>query len=552
LSARFFPLAAALLLAASGCSGASHSVPAPRHANAAARVPVSFTMHWPARAKGAGRARRASAGPRPSFVSPSTASVIVEVNPGATAPGAITFANAPAGGGTSQIAIDAPPGADVFLISLYDAPQTQGETTAAGNELGRVRVAQTIVANTTNTLNATVVGTVAAVRIGPLPNQGNVVPVPGASPAAYELVGRAPAAFAVAPLDAGGNAIVQPDAPPSISLAVNARAAGTMSVTPVTGTTDQFTVQALAPNTTTYPTALVATASDANGNLATSSAIVDVTSALYVAYANGGAPAVARFDPHGTPLPLPPGAFAGLGNPVALAYDANDRTIFVADAGLGKVLAFDENGATLNSFAPPAIASVNGVAYDPHNGNVYASGSAGVTVFAPDGGPPHGTAPATFTATSAQGIAFEAASANGPLDRIAVGNASAAPRLAFFSEDGTPSGGTALAAAPVALAYAAPAGVNQSPPTTAQIYLATASGVLARDAFGAAVASIASAGGPFGIAVDPNFSEPTVAERTAGAITTYLDDLSAVDAARSFGTPASLGLTQPQGVCHVF
>ena len=86
-------------------------------------------------------------------------------------------------GGTSNLTVDAPAGADVFLIALYDQPQVPGETTTVGNELGRVRVAQTIVANTTNTLSATVIGTVASVRIGPLPNQNNVVPVPAASPA---------------------------------------------------------------------------------------------------------------------------------------------------------------------------------------------------------------------------------------------------------------------------------------------------------------------------------------------------------------------------------
>jgi hypothetical protein len=552
MSARLFTATVALALTASACAGGSRAVPAPRNANAAARVPVSFTMRWPAHTTSTTRARHASSRRGPSFVSPSTAGVIIEVNPDATAAGPVTFANAPAGGGTSTIAIDAPPGPDVFVISLYDQPQTAGETSAAGNELGRVRVAQTIVANTTNTLSATVIGTVAAIRIGPLPNQSNVVPVPSASPAAFELVGRAPATFAVAPLDAAGNVIVQPDAPPAIALAPNIRSTGTLSVTPVSGTTDRFTVQALAPNTTTYPTALVATASDANGSLATSSAIVDVTSAVYVAYANGGAPAVARFDPHGTVLPLPAGAFAGLSDPVALAYDADDRTIFVADAGLGKVLAFDESGAPLASFAPPSVPGANGVAYDPHDGDVYASGSAGVTVFAPDGGPPRGGAPASFAAAGAQGITYIAASSGGPLNRIAVGDASAAPRLAFFSETGAPFGGAALAAVPVALAYANPAGINQSPPTQAQTYVTSASGVAAFTVFGAAVASASNAGSPFGIAVDPNFSEPTITERSANAITTYLDDLSATDAARSFATPGSLGLTQPQGVCHVF
>ncbi len=544
MSARGFAAVLTIALAVSGCAGSSRAVPAARHGATAARVAVSFVMHWPSRAQSAHR--------RPAFVSPSTASVIVEVNPDAASAGPVTFSNAPAGGGTSTVAIDAPPGADIFVISLYDAPQSAGETSASGSELGRVRVAQTITANATNTLSATVIGTVAAIRIGPLPNQSNVLPVAGSSPAAYELVGRAPATFAVAPLDVDGNVIVQPDAPPAIALAPNVRATGILTVTPVSGTTDQFTVQAVAANTTTYPTSLTATATDANGNIATSSTVADVTSAVYVAYANGGAPAVARFDAHGTPLPLPAGGFPGLDNPVALAYDPDDREILVADAALGKVLAFDEAGTPLASFIVPAIAGVNGVIYDPHNGNVYASGSAGVTVFAPSGGAPRGGVPASFAAPNAQGIAFVASSATSALNRLAVGSAAATPALRFYSESGSAAGSVTLPAAPVAVAYAAPAGAGQVPPTTAQLYVATAAGILARDAFGAAVATAADAGAPFGIAVDPNFGEPLVTERGTNALTVYLDDLSAVDPARTFTTPASLGLTQPQGVCHVF
>jgi hypothetical protein len=543
---RFGAFAFVLLVAATGCSHGARMVPARGDSAASAqRVRVAFTMHWPDRAQSA-RLRR------PSFVSPSTASVIVEVNSDATPAGPVTFANAPAGGGTSTIAIDAPPGADVFVISLYDQPQTAGETSAAGDELGRVRVAQTIVANQTNTLSATVIGTVAAIRIGPLANQSNVLPVAGSDPAAYELVGRDPATFAVAPLDAGGNVIVQPDAPPSIALGPNVRGVGILAVTPVAGTTDRFTVQAVAPNATTYPTSLVATASDANGGLASSSTPVDVTSAVYVAYANGGAPSVARFDAHGTPLPLPAGAFAGLANPVALAYDADDRTIFVADGSLGKVMAFGENGAALPSYAAPVVAGANGVTYDPHDGDVYATGTGGVTAFAPNGGPPLGGVPATFAATSARGIAFVASAPTFALNELVVGNASATPGLAFFTENGGNAGGATLSAAPIALAYAAPVSVNQSPQTPAQIYVTTASGVAAFDPFGTSVASAADGGGPFGIAVDPNAGPPLVAERSANALTAYLLDLSATDATRSFATPAALGLTQPQGVCFVF
>ena len=49
---------------------------------------VGFTMHWPDRAQSA-RLRR------PSFVSPSTASVVIEVNADAQPAGPVTFANAP-------------------------------------------------------------------------------------------------------------------------------------------------------------------------------------------------------------------------------------------------------------------------------------------------------------------------------------------------------------------------------------------------------------------------------------------------------------------------
>ena len=544
MTARAGGCAAALVLLATGCGGSAHTVPSAHDAHATARSQVSFTMRWPDRAIRSAR--------RPHFVSPSTLSVVIEVNPDAATPGPVTFANNPGtSGGTSTVAIDAPVGADVFVISLYDAAQTPGETTAIGTDLGRVRLAQTIVANTLNTLSATVIGTVASVRVGPLPNQSNVVAQAGTS-AAYELVGRAPATFTVAPLDADGNVIVQPDAPVAISLAANARSTGLLSVTPLSGTTDRFAVQALAPNATTYPTSLVATATDANGSLATSSAIVDLASAVYVAYANGGAPAVARFDAHGTRYDLPTGAFAGLVNPVALAYDPDDREIFVADAGLGKVLAYDENGAPVAAFTAPAVAGVSGVAYDAHNGNVYASGSGGVTVFAPTGGAPLGSAPPSFAAANAQGIAYVGASPNGPVTRIVVGNTSATPRLAFFTENGGAAGSQPLAAAPIAIAYAPPIGPGSSPQTTAQIYVTSANGVAAFDPFGASVSTAADAGAPFGITADLNRGTPLVTERSANSVTTYLDDLSAIDGTRSFATPASLGFTQPQGVCDVF
>ncbi len=194
---------------------------------------------------------------------------------------------------------------------------------------------------------------------------------------------------------------------------------------------------------------------------------------------------------------------------------------------------------------------MNGVTYDRNDGNVYASGSVGVTVFSPSGGPPKAGAPAAFAALNADGIAYDATTPNTALNRIAVGN-TATPALAFFSETGSGRGSATLSAAPIAVAYGAPVTAGQSPQTLAQLYVTSAEAVVALGPTGAPVTSVSDSRGPFGIAVDLNSRQPQVVDRSANAVTTYLNDLSAVDAARSFSTPFSLGLTQPQGVCDVF
>src|SRR6202011_1042158 len=137
-------------------------------------------------------------------------------------------------------------------------------------------------------------------------------------------------------------------------------------------------------------------------------------------------------------------------------------------------------------------------------------------------------APASFAVPNAQGIAYVATSATTTLNRIAVGSAAATPALRFYSETGGAAGSVTLPSAPLALAYGAPAAAGQVPQTTAQLYLTTAASILARDAFGAAVASVGGTGAPFGIAVDPNLRNALVTERGANALGGYLDDLSAL------------------------
>jgi hypothetical protein len=148
---RCAPFVMAWLLA--GCGGGSPSSLGPSSQQSAPvqtqTARVNFRILLPS-------ATSTSAGRSPAFVSPSTRSASVSVTPSsgsASTPTVVNCTTACSG----QIA--APPGADTFLVKLYDAPN------AAGNVLSTASLAQTIVLNGANVMNMTANGVVATLSL---------------------------------------------------------------------------------------------------------------------------------------------------------------------------------------------------------------------------------------------------------------------------------------------------------------------------------------------------------------------------------------------------
>lgn len=367
--------------ALAGCSAGSNSAALPHTGDFNRTAGVAFTMKWPAPGSAASR--------RPHFVSPSTQSVIIEVNGD---PSHTTFVNAPQNGGTSTVAINAPIGQDSFVISLYDQPQTPGETSTVGNELGQATVSQTIESGKTNVVNATVSGIVSRVAVAAAPNQPFIEPL---KTGGFSLVGDAAQVFTATALDADGNVIVPA---PALTITVptyeNNPPIGTtfFAVNPVDGHPDEFAVNATTPDEAgifAVNTTMTASAKDDLGNTASTTYPLVQSPAFFVSYGSSisGAAPLTIFDGSGTMLSMPAGAFSGLQNPVAVAYDHDDRRLYVADSGLGQLLAFNADGTPVSGFPLTQVPGANGVAYDANNRLVYVSGSNQVVAFTTDGKP---------------------------------------------------------------------------------------------------------------------------------------------------------------------
>ncbi|HKU67304.1 MAG TPA: hypothetical protein VJP85_05995 [Candidatus Baltobacteraceae bacterium] len=352
--------AAACIALLAACSGGTPALPPARGAQAL--QDVSFTMHWPSR-------RDLAHLRRPLYISPSTLSVVIEVN---SDPTLTVKADNPSTAGstaTSTVNVAAPVGSDTFYFTLWDG------TGGTGNELGQAQVTQTVVAGKVNTIGATVNGVLAKIGISPDAGQPflEVGTNSGGTPA-FTMVGDVPATFAISPLDADGNVIVAPGAVPSISLAGSDPS---LAVAQTSG--NHYTVQVVAPPSPGVHPSLVASGSDGNGFTATTHVPLVVSPAIFVASANGTSGLVQILDGSGTPVPLS-GAFAGLQHPNGIAYDAADRRVFVTDtAGGGTVFAFTEDGKAAG-IAPIGFSGATAIAYDPQNGQIYVTAQAQNTV----------------------------------------------------------------------------------------------------------------------------------------------------------------------------
>lgn len=521
------------MFAITGCSGRSGSVlPATTGSGTQnhAQATVKFTMHWPSK-----KARR------PSYVSPSTQSVVISINASSNPPGPTTFANVSSATGnppTSTISISAPVGADNFTIALYDQPQVAGEATVAGNLLGQTTLSQTIQPGTLNTLKATVDGVVSIVAVNALANQPTVEPL---NFSGFGIVGPTPVVFSLTAEDADGNVIVAPGAVPTVSLTSNSSG---LTVTPVANTSNEFTVQAVSATSPSSLPSLYASAVDGAGDTANTVVNINPLSAVYTGYASGG---FALYDGSGNMLTLPSGAFAGVKDAVAVAYDYDDNRVFVADSTLNELLAFDAVGNAVSGFTAPSVAGINGVAYDPHNKTVYVTGTAGVSAYTVTGA---AAASGAAALSNAVGVAFAATDgSNNPLNELAVGVGGTTPAVDVFSESGSKVSTFSVSGAPTGIAYA-----PYYPGIYDQIYVVRSGNIDGFSTTGSMQGTFADSNGPYGIAFDPNRGEPYVTEQTTNAIVPYTSMLwgGPDTSATTIQTPASASFTKPAGIAIAY
>lgn len=489
---------------------------------------LNFAMHWPAKTSTMSLRR-------PTYISPSTMSVVVEVNNDASL---TTIADNPSNGQpvTSNVVVNAPPGNDTITISLYD------KTGGNGNELGQVTVTKQIVSGQVNTLSATIDGIVSSVDFKPLPNQSALTASTDSSGATtYTISGGGTATFVASAKDAAGNVILGPGDP----IAYTANAVNpALSVTQDTNHPERFTVGS-GSTRATHPVGVIVHAADGQGGTAQSNYSVVLAPMLFVAYLNGGGPAqIVGMTMTGQKLSLP-GTFAGATNPISLASDEDDRRLYVLDGTSHTLLAFNADGTAVSGYTPPTVPYGVGVSYDSNNHELYvASSDNSVSVFQTDGTPVN--VPGTWDNNSTPaGIAADV------YGHIYVANAGN-NTLAIYNEDGTDvrlseairSAFYDVGMAPVAVAVDSDDGQTLVDGTDG-------TGTETLSAFvnlrGVPLASITTGlSGADGILYDSGDAEVFVANRTSGMLSVYDNFLgglvTSIPAPSGLSTPIAIGI----------
>jgi hypothetical protein len=543
---RLFLLAAAL--AVSACSGQSASLtpatapaaPAQTHAH---RARVAFAIRWPR--KPVTVKRKTS----PQFVSPSTMSVVVTVVAGAAQSKAIANNT---GSRISTISLDAPVGSDTFTVSLYDAHQPKSAPSPVGRLLGQVSLVQKIVAGKLNTVAATVNGLVRSVTVAPLAQQ----PFLEGSSASYTIVGQHTATFVVTPRDADGNAIVPPGITPTVSLQTDP-SNSYFAVLPSASSATQFSVVVTAAAPPNALPGFTARATDAQNTTVTTTLTIAQRAEVYVSYGNGK---VLAFDDAGNPILLAAKAFAGLTNPVSLAYDTVDETLFVADSTSGTIFAFDPDGNAKSGFTPAPLSGVLGVTWDSTSTmstlDAVAASSA-VIANARTGLPSGDTAVVSpFTVATGAGIAYAPEGPTYP-DLLLVSDQSTGALDAY-----TPYGVPTLFGVQH-VTVGPPAGTPGAIATDPTGLTAWVTGTVSASGTGEIwrlpletnappESAIADANIPAGLAYDANLDRLFVAESSGANVAAYMTDLSAVDPSIVLAPPVSSGASKPQGVAIAY
>ncbi|HTA39734.1 MAG TPA: SMP-30/gluconolactonase/LRE family protein [Candidatus Acidoferrales bacterium] len=437
---RRFGIAALLAAGIAGCSGGgSPMLPASRQAPSGT-VLARLTIKVPHRT----RAHR-----RGHYVSPATASLAYAVDGVTQTPVTISPSspnckvNGPISYLQCSVNLSIKPGNHTFAFTTKDA--------AANVLSANTHVTFNVVAGSSNTIPVTLGGVASSLAVYP-PAVPQVVVGSGGG---FTVYGKNALQFSIVPLDADGNAILGPGAPQPV-----------VSAAPVSMT--MKTPAPIAPNlwtfTSTYaPTdpsvAKVSSISISatpvpNSGGATVSATIPL--ALYVpwiyATSENGGDAVVVTDEGGTAQPVS-GTFPNLSSVNGIAYDPHNGFLYVENGGTSNITVYDLQGrqqTVAGSFQNGGPDQPGGIVFDPHDNLLYVTYFSSDSVSAFDEqGRLQTTSGAFANLTNPIGIAYDGA------DR-ALYVANAAGSVTAYDEQGVQKalpGGFPNLTAPAGLAY---------------------------------------------------------------------------------------------------
>ena len=330
-------LAAVAALVLQGCSGGTRPLPpayGPADMAARAKTGVTLAFKIP-------RHRRHGRGPR--YLSPSTGSIVLTVFDSAhtkqlmqkeidTVPGFNGCTAVTNGTFTCPMSVTLAVGPYAFDVIAYDNLGGNGSEVSALKDY-----VKTVVAGKANSIHLTLDGVPVLVDYG---FAGTSPLVNGNTTSTFDMAGVGPGAaqrFQLVTEDADGNIIVGAGTP---AFAILTDQPANLSITPVAGTTNQYTftprhLTSAAMNITMEAIAAGGVAKPIYGH-----ATLSIDPLVYVGN-SGGTNTITAYAPwsNGTPIYTIPSA-SGIVNPYSLALDAGGN-LYVADfAATGKILIF--------------------------------------------------------------------------------------------------------------------------------------------------------------------------------------------------------------------
>jgi DNA-binding beta-propeller fold protein YncE len=353
----------ALVAGVAACSGGTNVAPTVAPQPAARTTLARLVISVPPRKHARGR--------HAHYISPATASLAYTVDGVAKTPVSISTSNpncqvaAPIGYLKCAVNVAVAPGRHTFSFTTLDA---DGKTLSANTQ-----VVSTIAAGAANTIAVTLGGIATSFAAYP-PNVPQVTSVEGGGFAVY---GKKPLQFSIVPLDADHNAILGPGAPqPVVSAAPASMTMETPSPASPNLWTFTSTYAPTDPSAAKVSSIAVFATPVPNSGGTTLTATIPLS--LYVPWVyatseNGGSDAIVITDENGNAQSVA-GTFPNLSSVNGIAYDPHNGFLYAENGGTANVTVYDVQGhqqTVAGLFQNGGPDQPEGIVFDPHNNWLY-------------------------------------------------------------------------------------------------------------------------------------------------------------------------------------